>query len=187
MSGMITLLVLLGIAAIIALWAVAIYNGLIRTRNEIDNSWAQIDVQLKRRSDLIPNLVETVKGYASHERETLEKVIQARNMAVSAKNIDERMEAENMLTGALKSLFAVSEAYPDLKANANFMSLQEELTSTENKVAFARQFYNDRVLSYNNQRETFPSNIVAGMFNFQSRPYFEVVEPAQREAPRVAF
>jgi len=187
MGGMITLLVLLGIAAIFVLWAIAIYNGLIRTRNEIDNSWAQIDVQLKRRSDLIPNLVETVKGYASHERETLEKVIQARNMAVSAKNIDERMEAENMLTGALKTLFAVSEAYPDLKANTNFMALQEELTSTENKVAFARQFYNDRVLSFNNQRETFPSNIVAGMFNFQSRPYFEVVELAQREAPRVAF
>jgi LemA protein len=186
-GGLIALLVVGAILLVFILWAVAIYNGLIRTRNEIDNSWAQIDVQLKRRTDLIPNLVETVKGYATHERETLQHVIEARNMAVNAKSIDERMEAENMLTGALKSLFAVSEAYPDLKANTNFLALQEELTSTENKVAFARQFYNDRVLSYNNQRETFPSNIVAGMFNFQGKPYFEVIEPEQRQAPKVSF
>ena len=184
---MIPVLVLLAIIAVVVVWAVAMYNSLVRYRNEIQNSWAQIDVQLKRRTDLIPNLVETVKGYAAHERETLEKVIQARNMAVNASNLDERMAGENMLTGALKSLFAVAEQYPDLKANQNFLALQEELTSTENKVAFARQFYNDRVLAYNNQRETFPSNIVAGMFNFESKPYFEVVAPAEREAPKVSF
>lgn len=184
---MIALLVVLAILAVVAIWAVAMYNSLVRFRNEIDNSWAQIDVQLKRRSDLIPNLVETVKGYASHESETLERVIQARNMAVSAKSIGERVESENILSGALKSLFAVSEQYPDLKANQNFMALQEEITSTENKVAFARQFYNDRVLAYNNQRQTFPSNIVAGMFNFDSRPFFEVTAPAEREAPKVSF
>lgn len=186
-GGLITILVIAAILGVLIIWIISVYNSLIRLRNEIDNSWAQIDVQLKRRSDLVPNLVETVKGYASHERETLERVIQARNMAVSAKNMDERLEGENMLTGALKSLFAVSEAYPDLKANTNFMQLQEELTSTENKVAFARQFYNDRVLVYNNQRETFPANIVAGMFNFDRRPFFEVVEPEVREAPQVSF
>lgn len=184
---MIGLLVILALVAIVALWAVAIYNSLVRYRNEINNSFAQIDVQLKRRTDLIPNLVETVKGYASHERETLEKVIQARNMAVNATNMEERMAGENMLTGALKSLFAVAEQYPDLKANQNFLALQEELTSTENKVAFARQFYNDRVLAYNNQRETFPSSIIAGMFNFEPKTYFEVVTPEEREAPKVAF
>lgn len=184
MTGVI---ILLAIIAVLVLWAVAMYNSLVRYRNEIQNSWAQIDVQLKRRTDLIPNLVETVKGYAAHERETLEKVIQARNMAVNATNLDDRMAGENMLTGALKSLFAVAEQYPDLKANQNFLALQEELTSTENKVAFARQFYNDRVLAYNNQRETFPSNIVAGMFNFEQKPYFEVVAPAEREAPKVSF
>lgn len=184
---MIALLVVLAVLAVVAIWAVAMYNSLVRFRNEIDNSWAQIDVQLKRRSDLIPNLVETVKGYATHERETLERVIQARNMAVSAKSIGERVESENILSGALKSLFAVAEQYPDLKANQNFLALQEEITSTENKVAFARQFYNDRVLAYNNQRQTFPSNIVAGMFNFDSRPFFEVTAPAEREAPKVSF
>lgn len=184
---MIGLLIILAILAVVVMWAVAMYNSLVRYRNEIDNSWAQIDVQLKRRSDLIPNLVETVKGYASHERETLEKVIQARNMAVSATNIDDRLAGENMLTGALKSLFAVAEQYPDLKANQNFLALQEELTSTENKVAFARQFYNDRVLTYNNTRETFPSNIVAGMFNFEPRTYFDDVTATEREAPQVSF
>lgn len=186
-GGLIALIVVLGILAVLVMWAIGIYNSLIRSRNEIDNSWAQIDVQLKRRADLVPNLVETVKGYASHEKETLERVIQARNMAVSAKDIEGRMEAENMLTGALKSLFAVSEAYPDLKANTNFIALQEELTSTENKVAFARQYYNDRVLTYNNQRETFPANIVAGAFNFARRPFFEVTEASEREVPKVSF
>lgn len=186
-AGTVALLVILGIAAIVLLWGVAIYNALIRFRNEITNSWAQIDVQLKRRADLVPNLVETVKGYASHEKETLERVIQARNMAVSAKGIDDRIEAENMLTGALKSLFAVTESYPDLKANQNFLMLQEELTSTENKVAFSRQFFNDKTLEYNNQRETFPANIVAGMFNFERKPFFEVTEASDRVVPKVAF
>jgi len=184
---MIALLVLLVIIVVLALWAVSMYNSLVRYRNEISNSWAQIDVQLKRRTDLIPNLVETVKGYASHERETLERVIQARNMAVNATNLEDRVQGENMLSGALKSLFAVAEQYPDLKANQNFLALQEELTSTENKVAFARQFYNDRVLTYNNQRETFPSNIIAGMFNFEQKPFFEVVTPEERQAPKVSF
>lgn len=186
-AGLIALLIVAAVVVFLALWVISIYNGLVKSRNVIDNSWAQVDVQLKRRADLVPNLVETVKGYATHESQTLEKVTQARNMAVNARSVDERIDAENMLTGALKSLFAVSEAYPDLKANANFMQLQEELTSTENKVAFSRQYYNDSVLSYNNQRQVFPSNIVAGMFNFGDKPYFEVTEPTERHAPKVAF
>ena len=172
---------------VLALWVVSVYNSLVMLRNELDNSWAQIDVQLKRRHDLIPNLVETVKGYAAHERETLEKVIQARNMAVAAKTPGEAAEAENFLTGALKSLFAVSEAYPDLKANQNFLALQEELTSTENKIAFARQFFNDRTMTYNTRIQQFPANIVAGMFGFAKREFFEVREEAAREAPKVSF
>lgn len=183
-----TLLLIPAIAGIaIVLWVIAIYNALVRMRNEIENAWAQIDVQLKRRHDLIPNLVETVKGYAKHERETLEKVIQARNMAQSAPNMAARAEAENMLTGALKSLFALAESYPDLKANQNFMALQEELTSTENKVAFARQFLNDRVLAYNTKIQSFPDNLVASNLGFTRREFFELKEPSEREAPRVAF
>jgi LemA protein len=149
------------------------YNGLVRLRNRIDNAWSQIDVQLKRRYDLIPNLVETVKGYAAHERQTLESVTQARANAINAQGPAQQAEAENVLSGALKSLFAVAEAYPDLKANQNFLSLQEELTSTEDRVAYARQFYNDSVLSYNNKLQTFPRNVIAGMFNFEKREYFE--------------
>jgi LemA protein len=153
----------------------------------LENAWAQIDVQLKRRHDLIPNLVETVKGYATHESQTLEKVIQARNMAVSAKTVGDRAEAEGVLTGALKSLFAVAEAYPDLKANTEFMRLQEELTSTENKVAFARQFYNDSVMTYNTHIEVFPANLIATMFNFGRRDFFEVKAEDERTAPQVKF
>src|SRR3989454_10983891 len=152
---MIPLLVALGLLVVLVLWLVGIYNGLVRARNETKNAWSQIDVQLKRRHDLIPNLVETVKGYAKHERETFERVMQARNMAMAAKGVAERVEAENVLTGALKSLFALAEAYPELKANQNFLRLQEELTSTENKVAFSRQFYNDSVMGYNTQIEGF--------------------------------
>ena len=163
------------------------YNGLIRGRNRVDESWAQIDVQLKRRYDLIGNLVETVKGYAGHEKETLEKVTQARNMAINAGSVKEQAQAENMLTGALKSLFAVSEAYPDLKANQNFMQLQEELTSTENKIGFARQHYNDVTRLYNNRCQVVPTNIVAGMFGFETRDYFELEEAEAREAPKVKF
>src|ERR1700679_4162231 len=149
------LLILLGLVVVVLGWIAGAYNGLVRLRNQLENAWAQIDVQLKRRHDLIPNLVETVKGYAAHESQTLEKVIQARNMAVNAQSVGDRAQAENVLTGALKSVFALAEAYPDLKANTEFMRLQEELTSTENKVAFARQFYNDSVMTYNTRIEVF--------------------------------
>jgi len=165
---------------------VVMYNGLVKLRNRIDNAWSQIDVQLQRRHDLIPNLVETVKGYASHERETLENVVQARNQAVQAQGPAAQAQAENVLTGALRQLFALSEAYPDLKANTNFLQLQEELTSTEDRVAYSRQFYNDTVLKYNNKIQTIPSNVIAGMFNFSEREYFEGEDQA-REVPRVEF
>jgi len=180
-------LVFLGLVVVVLGWVAGAYNGLVRLRNQLENAWAQIDVQLKRRHDLIPNLVETVKGYATHERETLEKVIQARNMAVSAKSVGERAEAEGVLTGALKSLFAVAEAYPELKANSEFMRLQEELTSTENKVAFSRQFYNDSVMTYNTHIEVFPTNFIATMFNFGRREFFEVKAEDERSAPQVKF
>jgi len=180
-------ILLIGVIVVLALWLVGVYNGLIRLRNQLENAWAQIDVQLKRRYDLIPNLVETVKGYAKHESGTFERVTQARNMAMSAKTVGERAEAENVLTGALKSLFAVAEAYPDLKANQNFLRLQEELTSTENKIAFSRQFYNDTVMTFNTRIEVFPVNLVAGMFNFLRREFFEVKGEAERQAPQVKF
>ncbi len=188
MSAALIVVIVIGVILLAVIgWFIGAYNGLVRLRNQLENAWAQIDVQLKRRYDLIPNLVETVKGYAKHERETLEKVIQARNMAMNAKTIGERAEAENILTGTLKSLFAVSEAYPDLKANQNFLRLQEELTSTENKVAFSRQFYNDSVQQFNTSIQVFPTNIVAGMFSFARRDFFEVKEEAVREAPKVSF
>jgi LemA protein len=180
----------IGLAVIIVialLWVAGAYNGLVRLRNQLENAWAQIDVQLKRRHDLIPNLVETVKGYAAHERQTLEKVIQARNMAVQAKGVAARAEAENILTGTLKSLFAVAEAYPNLKADQTFLRLQEELTSTENKVAFSRQFYNDSVMSFNTRIEVFPTNLIAGLFHFTRREFFEVKAEAERAAPQVQF
>jgi LemA protein len=184
-------LVILVVLALIVIgllgWVAVAYNGLVRLRNQLENAWAQIDVQLKRRCDLIPNLVETVKGYAKHESGTLEAVIQARNMAVSAKGVAERAQAENVLTGALKSLFAVAEAYPNLKADQSFLRLQEELTSTENKIAFSRQFYNDSVMTFNTQIEVFPQNIIAGMFHFVRREFFEVKDEASREAPKVSF
>ena len=154
-------------------YVVLTYNGLVSMRNRIENAWAQIDVQLKRRYDLIPNLVETVKGYAAHERETLEAVIQARNAAMAAQGPQEQAQAENVITGALKSLFAVAEAYPDLKANQNFLELQEELTGTEGRIAYARQFYNDTVLRYNTRIQTFPPAIIASLFKFSEREYFE--------------
>ena len=184
-------IVLLIVVAVVALIIVGIlvgfYNTLVRGRNRVDEGWAQIEVQLRRRYDLIGNLVETVKGYASHERETLEKVTQARNMAMKAGTMKEHAEAENMLTGALKSLFAVSEAYPNLKANENFMQLQEELTGTENRISFARQHYNDVTRMYNNRCQIFPSNIVAGMFSFTKRDYFEVGDAESREPVKVKF
>lgn len=181
------LLIPITLVVLALLWLTGAYNGLVRLRNQLENAWAQIDVQLKRRHDLIPNLVETVKGYAKHERETFEKVTQARNIAVSAKSVSDRAEAENVLTGALKSLFAVAEAYPDLKANQNFLALQEELASTENKTAFARQFYNDSAMSYNTRIEVFPTNLIATMFNFTRRDFFGVKAEEEREAPKVQF
>lgn len=178
--------VLIGIAAVIVLWVVLSYNRLVVLRNRIKNAWSQIDVQLKRRYDLIPNLVETVKGYAKHERETLDSVTKARNMMGEAKTLPEKAQADNMLAGALKSLFAVSEAYPDLKANQNFMQLQEELSGTENKLAYARQFYNDTVLVYNNKIEVFPTNVIAGMFKFTQKEFFKT-EGVERENVKVKF
>ncbi len=171
----------------IVLWV--LYNGLVRLRNQVKNAWAQIDVQLKRRYDLIPNLVETAKGYMKHERETLEAVTKARNLAqqVSSAGAGERAKAEGELSSALSRLLAVVERYPDLKANQNFLALQEELTSTENKISFSRQYYNDSVLRYNNQTQVVPSNIVAGMFGFKAGEFFEVTLAAEREAPKVSF
>ena len=184
----IALIVIIVLAVLLILIVVGIYNGLIRKRNRVKESWAQIDVQLKRRYDLIPNLVETVKGYASHEKETFENVTKARAAAINAGTVKEQGQAENMLTGALKSLFAVAEAYPDLKANQNFMQLQEELTSTENKIGFARQHYNDVVRAYNTGIQQVPANIVAGAFGFTEEDYFELEEAAEaREAPKVEF
>lgn len=174
------------IAAVVVLGGgiVVIYNGLVRSRNRVDNSWKQIDVQLKRRHDLIPNLVEVVKDYMSYEQEVLQNVTKARSQAMQAQGPAEAGRAENMLTGALKSLFAVAENYPELKANQNVSQLQEELTSTENKIAFARQLYNDVVMAYNNKIQTVPSNIVAGTFSFKAREFFEVPEE-EREAVAV--
>jgi LemA protein len=162
------------------------YNGLVRRRNQVDNAWSQIDVQLKRRHDLIPNLVETVKGYAAHERGTFEAVTAARANAINAQTPAQQAQAENVLSGALKSLFAVAEAYPDLKANQNFLNLQEELTSAEDRVAYARQFYNDSVLSYNTQIQKFPTVLLAGMFHFEKREFFDAA-PEDTETPRVQF
>jgi LemA protein len=167
------LIIILVIVVLVGLYAVFSYNGLVSLRNRIENAWAQIDVQLKRRYDLIPNLVETVKGYASHERETLDAVIEARNAGMNASGPHDQAEAENQITGALKSLFALSEAYPDLKANQNFAQLQEELTGTEGRIAYARQFYNDTVYRYNTKIQSFPSNILANAFRFSEREYFE--------------
>jgi LemA protein len=180
------LIILLVSVVIVGIAGVVMYNGLVKLRNKVESAWAQIDVQLKRRYDLIPNLVETVKGYAAHERQTLEAVIQARNMAMSAQGPAQQAQAENMITGALKSLFARSEAYPDLKANQSFLQLQEELTGTEGRIAYSRQFYNDTVQKYNTKIQTFPTVVLAGMFHFGPREYFEV-EDAARDAVRVSF
>ncbi len=178
--------IILGIVAVLVIFVVSVYNRLVGLRNRVDNAWAQVEVQLKRRYDLIPNLVETVKGYASHERQTLENVIAARAGAVQAQGPADQAQAENFLTQALRQLFAVAEAYPELKASENFASLQEDLQDTENKIAVSRQIYNDTVLTYNNAAQTVPSNIVAAMFNFAPREFFEAGESAQ-EAPRVEF
>jgi len=181
------LLILVGAVVLVIAWFVFTYNGLVRLRNQVKNAWSQIDVQLKRRYDLIPNLIETVKGYAGHERETLERVVQARQRGMDAKSVREREEAENMITGALRQLFALSEAYPNLKANENFLALQEELASTENKIGFARQYYNDAAKDFNIRQEVFPANLVASMLGFQPADFFEIEEVSQREAPKVKF
>jgi LemA protein len=178
--------VIIGVIVLLILFLWFGYNKLVRLRNQVEAAWSQIDVQLKRRYDLIPNLVETVKGYAAHERETLEAVTAARQQAIAADGVENQAQAENMLTSALRQLFAVSEAYPDLKANQNFLALQEELTGTEGRIAFARQFYNERVLVYDNALEQVPTNLLAGMFNFEQRAYFEA-EEASRQPVRVDF
>jgi LemA protein len=172
----IVIIVVVVLVVLLGLYVMLTYNGLVRTRNRIDNAYSQIDVQLKRRYDLIPNLVETVKGYAAHEKSTFEAVTAARANAISAQEAgspQQQAQAENALSGTLKSLFAVAEQYPDLKANQNFLNLQEELTSTEDRIAYARQFYNDSVLGYNNRIQSFPGNLIAGTFNFEAREYFE--------------
>lgn len=181
--------VVVGVVVLLAILLGGTYNSLVRLRNQTKNAWAQIDVQLKRRHDLIPNLVETVKGYMKFERETLEAVTQARNLAQKAvgTGVGAQAKAESDLSGALSRLLAVVENYPDLKANQNFLALQEELTSTENKIAFSRQYYNDSVLGYNNRTQMFPSNVVAGMFGFKGGEFFEVQVAAEREAPKVSF
>jgi LemA protein len=184
---MIGLYIAIAVVVVLIVAAIGLYNSLVSKRVRCEEAWSQIDVQLKRRYDLIPNLVETVKGYAAHERETLESVIAARNQAISAQGVQEQAGAENMLTGALNKLFALSENYPNLKANENFARLQEELTSTENKIAFARQHYNDSVAVYNIAIQKFPNNMLAGPLGFSKRDMFEIEAPEQREAPQVSF
>jgi len=181
------LLIILGIVAVIALYFIAVYNGLIKQKNRVENGFSQIDVQLQRRYDLIPNLVETVKGYAAHEKETLEMVIKARNAGMNAGSVGEKADADNMMTGALKTLFALSEAYPDLKANQNFKELQLELTSTENKISFSRQFYNDTVASFNTAIQVFPKNIIAGMLGFKAFEFFKTDNAEARQRVDVKF
>jgi len=184
MGAIWVMVVLIGL---VVLWAIYTYNRLVVLRTRIDNAWSQIDVQMRRRFDLIPNLVETVKGYAGHERETLENVTRARAAMGEAKTVQEQAQAQNMITSALKTLFAVAEQYPNLKANENFMMLQEELAGTENKIAYARQFYNDTVQVYNAMIQMFPQSIIAGMGSFRAREFFEIVEPAARAPVRVTF
>jgi LemA protein len=190
---MMVLWVLLGVLGVLVVLAIffyfTIFNSLVGLRNQVKNSWSQIDVQLKRRHDLIPNLIETVKGYAAHERQTLEAVTQARNIAVGAvgKGVGEQAKAEGGLSGALSKLLAVAEQYPNLKANENFLALQEELSSTENKISFARQFYNDSVMTLNNKVQMFPSNLIAGVAGFKAGEFFEVTATEEREVPKVSF
>jgi LemA protein len=186
-GGIIAVIAFVVVIILLIFWFIGVYNRLVGLRNRVDTQWAQIDVELKRRYDLVPNLVETVKGYAAHERETLQKVIEARQQAINAKTVEEQGAAENMLTSALRSIFALAEAYPDLKANQNFLQLQDELSALETVIATARAAFNESVLPYNNVVQMFPSNIVAGMSGFSLREYFEVADPEVREAPKVEF
>ena len=183
---MVAVIVVIVLVVLVGLFFWLGFNGLVRRRNQVDNAWSQIDVQLKRRHDLIPNLVETVKGYAAHERGTFEAVTNARANAINAQTPQDQAQAENVLSGALKSLFAVAEAYPDLKANQNFLNLQEELTASEDKVAYARQYYNDSVLNYNTQIQKFPTVLLAGMFHFEKREFFDAA-PEDTEPVQVQF
>jgi Uncharacterized conserved protein len=185
---MLLILIYLSVLAVVGLFVISLYNGLVRSRNEVKNAWSAIDVQLKRRHDLIPNFIEAVKGYATHERQTLDAVTKARQEAVtSSGGVEARAKAENALSASLRSLFALAEAYPNLKANESFMTMQKELAATENKIGFARQYYNDTALRYNNRVETFPGNIVAGMFNFRVEPFFQLEKAGERETPQVKF
>ena len=182
-----TLIIVLILIGVVILFVVSMYNSLVKLRNQVKNAWSQIDVQLKRRHDLIPNLIEAVKGYMVHERETLQNITNARTQAMSATTIEDKSKAELKLTDAMTKFNLVVENYPDLKANQNFLSLQEELSSTENKISFSRQNYNDQVLYYNNKIEMFPSNILAGMFNFAKEAFFELEDKGERAVPKVSF
>lgn len=180
-------IIALAIVAVLAFVIIGMYNGLVGLRNQVKNAWSQIDVQLKRRRDLIPTLVETAKGYMKHEQQTLQNVVEARSKAMGAGNVGDTIQAEKSLDGAMSKFFLVVENYPDLKANENFLSLQEELSSTENKIAFSRQAYNDQAMFLNNKTQMFPSNIIAGMFNFKEAPFFEIDDESEREMPKVSF
>lgn len=180
-------IILLVILVIVVFYVIGLYNSLIRLKNQVGNGWSQIDVQLKRRHDLIPNLIETCKGYMKHEKETLENITNARSNAMGADSVSDKSSAESALSGTISKFMLVVENYPDLKANANFISLQEELSSTENKIAFSRQNYNDQVLFFNNKIEMFPSNIIAGSFNFTQADFFEIEDKTEREVPEVKF
>jgi LemA protein len=184
---MTTLIIVAAVLVLLVLFVIAAYNALVRLRNQVDNAWSQIDVQLKRRHDLIPNLVETAKGYMKHERGTFEAITEARSRAMGARTVSEASKAEGALGEALSKFMLVVENYPDLKANQNFLAVQEELTGTENRISFARQSYNDQVLFFNNKIQMFPSNIVANMFNFSKRDFFELETGAEREVPKVSF
>lgn len=184
---MVPLIVVIALLVIFVLYIISIYNSLVGLKNQVKNAWSQIDVQLKRRHDLIPNLIEAVKGYMAHERGTLENITNARSKAVSAQGVSEKAKAESQLTEAIGKFNLVVENYPDLKANQNFLALQEELTSTENKISFSRQNYNDQVLFFNNKIQMFPSNIIAGMFNFKEEVFFQVEDQSERAVPKVSF
>jgi LemA protein len=186
-TGLIAILIIIAVIAVGAIWVISAYNGFIRMRNSVEEAFSTMDVYLKKRYDLIPNLVETVKGYASHEKTTLENVVKARNMAADARTIEDKVKGENMLQGTLRSLFAIAEAYPDLKANQNFLDLQSQLQKIEDDIANSRKYYNAVVKEYNVKTESFPSNIIAGIFNFTRKTMFEVNDAAEREAVRVQF
>ena len=185
-TSTIVIVIIVGILLLLVFYAIGVYNKLVNARNKVDNQFSQIDIQLKRRADLIPNLVETVKGYAKHEKDTFKEVIDARNKAVSASSVNDKIEAENELTGALNKLFALTEAYPELKANDNFLSLQNDLKDSEDKITYARQFYNDSAMNFNNLVEMFPTNIFANMFKFKRYDFFEASEK-EKEVPKVKF